>query len=169
MGLHLNITYSFLIAGHTKFGPDRHFGMIKKRYKVTYVSSLYELAHMVESSDAGVNAAQLVGTHDGRVVVPVYDWASFLETYFRKLPKIKAYHHFRLSKDHPGKVFCKEFVSPEETGITVLKNTSRVPSQSALPNTVNPDGLSYERRRYLYREIRQFCKAGTEDLVAPAP
>lgn len=44
MELHSSITYSFLIAGHTKFALDRCFGLIKKVYKVTYVSSLYEFA-----------------------------------------------------------------------------------------------------------------------------
>ena len=73
MHLHDTILYSFLVAGHTKFGPDHCFGMIKKTYKVTYVSSLYELARMVEnSSSVSVNKAQLVGTHDGRIIVPVY-------------------------------------------------------------------------------------------------
>ena len=70
MDLHHNILYSFLIAGHTKFGPDRCFGMVKKAYKVKYVSSLYELADMVDcSSDVGVNKAPLVGTHDSQVIV----------------------------------------------------------------------------------------------------
>ena len=81
--LHDSITYSFLIAGHTKFGPDRSFGIIKRSYKVTCISSLYEFAEMVESSStAGVNKAQLVGTHDGKVIVPVYDWSAFLGQYF---------------------------------------------------------------------------------------
>ena len=70
--LHASIVYSFLIAGHTKFGPDRSFGVIKKVYKVTYVSSPYEFANMVEtSSNLGVNKAQLVGTHDGKIIVLV--------------------------------------------------------------------------------------------------
>lgn len=42
--LHKSIKYSFLIAGHTKFAPDRCFGLIKKLYKVSFISSLYELA-----------------------------------------------------------------------------------------------------------------------------
>ena len=37
------------------------------------------------------------------------------------------------------------------------------------PVTVRRQGLSQERKQYLYREIRQFCKPGTEELVAPAP
>ncbi|XP_074634268.1 uncharacterized protein LOC141892822 [Acropora palmata] len=36
--LHHYVKYSFLIAGHTKFGPDRCFGIIKKSYKVNYIS-----------------------------------------------------------------------------------------------------------------------------------
>jgi len=43
-GLHQSIKYSFLIAGLTKFGPDRCFGILKKSYKVSFVSSIYELA-----------------------------------------------------------------------------------------------------------------------------
>lgn len=44
--LHQSIKYSFLIAGQTKFGPDRCFGILKKAYKVSYISSIYELAQM---------------------------------------------------------------------------------------------------------------------------
>ena len=88
--LHHYVKYSFLIAGHTKFGPDRCFGIIKKSYKVNYISSLYEFANMVDSSPSGINKAQLVGTHNGTVLVPVYDWASFLEQFFTRLPNIKS-------------------------------------------------------------------------------
>ena len=113
--LHNTINYSFLVAGHTKFGPDRCFGIIKRAYKVTYISSLYELAKMVDfSSTIGVNKAQLVGKHDGKVIVPVYDWSNFLSHYFTKIPNIKSYHHFRFSKDEPGKVYFKEFNSSIE-------------------------------------------------------
>ena len=71
--LHESIRYSFLIAGRTKFRPDCCFGIIKRSYKVSHVSSPYEFARMVESSStAEVNKAQLVGTHDGKAIVPVY-------------------------------------------------------------------------------------------------
>jgi len=113
--LHGSITYSFLEAGHTKFGPDRSFGLIKKVYKVTHVSSLYEFARLVEtSSNSGLNKAQLVGTHDGRIIVPVHDWMSFLGQYFRKFPNFKKCHHFRFSEQNPGMVYYKEFVNSPE-------------------------------------------------------
>ena len=170
MNLHQTITYSFLVAGHTKFAPDRCFGLLKKAYKVSYVSSLYEFARLVEtSSSTGVNKAQLVGTHNGRVIVPVYDWISFLGQYFKKLPNITKFHHFRFSRENPGMVFYKELVSSPEQSFMLLKRNVFLPSPSTLPNEINPEGLTEERKNYLYREIRQFCKTGTEDLVAPAP
>lgn len=170
MQLHDSILYSFLIAGHTKFGPDRCFGIIKKAFKVSYVSSLYEFARLVEtSSSVGINKVQLVGTHDGRVIVPVYDWAPFLERFFRKIPNIKKFHHFRFTKDSPGMVYCKEFVTSPEQSFQLLRDPTILPPSSVLPPTVNPDGLTDERKSYLYREIRPFCKPGTEDFVAPAP
>ena len=77
-----------------------HQKKIKKAFKVNYVSSLCEFARLVEtSSNSGVNKAQLVGTHNGRVIV--YDWASFLGQYFKKMPNIKKFHHFRFSKENP--------------------------------------------------------------------
>ena len=166
MNLHNTILYSFLIAAHTKFGPDRCFGMIKKSYKLTYVSSIYELASLVEKSSTTGNN---VGTHDGRVIVPVYDWVSFLEPYFKKIPNIKKYHHFRFSKASPGMVFCKELVTSPKQPFMLLKDQANLRPSSVLPPTIRPDALSQERKNYLFREIRQFCKPGTEDLVAPAP
>ena len=167
--LHDSISYSFLIAGHTKFGPDRSFGIIKRSYKVNYVSSLYEFAEMVESSSAaGVNRAQLVGAHDGEVIVPVYDWTAFLQQYFIKFPGIKKFHHFRFSKEEPGKLYFKEYSTSPECSVLLLRNPAILPP-AVLPAELKPQGLSEERKQYLYREIRQFCKPGTEDLVAPAP
>lgn len=105
MNLHHTITYSFLVAGHTKNAPDRCFGLIKEAYKVNYVLSLYEFARLVVTSSSGLNKARLVRTRDGRLIVPVYDWISFLGQYFKKLPNITKFHHFRFSKENPGMVF----------------------------------------------------------------
>ena len=117
--LHQSITYSFLIAGHTKFGPDRCFSLIKKSYKV---SSLVDT-----SSAVGVNKAQNVGTHDGRVIVPVYDWVSFLARYFKKLPGIKKFHHCTFSKESPGLVPYKDCLFPK-TIIHAVEESRRHPT-----------------------------------------
>ena len=71
MGLHRQITLSFLIVGHTKFAPDWCFGLMKQRFRRTMVSNLRDLENVVNCS-AEANVAQLVGTQSGEVVVPTY-------------------------------------------------------------------------------------------------
>jgi len=57
---------------------------------------------------------QLVGSESGETYVPCRNWQQLLEIYFRTLPKIKSYHHFRFTSNKPGVVFVKEFCdSPE--------------------------------------------------------
>ena len=125
MELHHCITYSFLIVDHTKFAPDQSFGLIKKAYKVTNVSSLNEFAQLVgTSSETGVKNTQLVGRHYGRVVVSVYDWSEFLGQYFKKLPNIKKFHHCCISNENPGMVCYKEFVSLPEVVCVIEEQCS---------------------------------------------
>ena len=136
---------------------------------MSYVSSLYEFATLVDTSSAvGINKAQIVGTHNGKVIAPVYDWVSFLGQYFKKLPGIKKFHHFTFLKESPGRVSYKESVHSPQQSFMLLRSPAVVPP-ATLPPTVKPDGLAEERKRYLYREIRPFCKPSTEDIVAPAP
>lgn len=66
-------------------------------------------------------------------------------------------------------VFCKELVTSPEQPFMLLKDQANLPPPSVLPPTIRPDGLSQECKNYLFREIHQFCKPGTEDLVPPAP
>jgi len=74
---------------------------------VKFVSSLYEFADMVDSSSTvGINKSQLVGTHGGRVIVPVFNWSSYLERYFIKVPNIK----YTITSDFP-KTSQESFIS----------------------------------------------------------
>ena len=168
VGLHQKITISFLIVGHTKFAPDWCFGLLKQRFRKTYVSSLEDLVEVVNSS-AAVNTAQLVGTQDGEVIVPCYDWSSFLGKYMNKVPKMKSYHHFTFSSASPGIVTLKQYSDSVSTTFSILKDSEWVPSAEDLPPTIPPSGLSNNRQWYLYRQIREFCREGTEDETCPKP
>ncbi|KAK3747158.1 hypothetical protein RRG08_035704 [Elysia crispata] len=75
-GRHMSIKLSFLLTGHTKFSCDWLFGLVKRRFKVTKVDCLEDIARVVNES-ATCNVAQLCGTEQGDVLVPMYDWASF--------------------------------------------------------------------------------------------
>ena len=137
MGLHQSVTMSFLLVGHTKFAPDWCFGLFKQRFRRTFVSSLQEIADVVESS-AHVNTAQLVGTQNGEVVVPVYDWSQFLGKRFRKLPKIKSFQHFTFTSSKPGIVKIKSFSDSEESTLRLLTDDTWVPDSRELPQRVTP-------------------------------
>ena len=50
----------FMLVGHTRFSPDQYFGMIKRKYRKTSVSSISQLSKVVsESTDTGMNKIQL--------------------------------------------------------------------------------------------------------------
>ena len=87
-GLHQTIKLHFMITGYTKFSPDACFGLIKRKFRRTEVSSLDDLARVVEES-AACNLCQLVGAQDGSTIVPSQDWARFLSSHFRRLDGIK--------------------------------------------------------------------------------
>ena len=166
-GLHENVKYSFLVAGHTKFSPDWCFGLMKQKLRRTFISSLFDILEANDKSTlSGVNCGKLVGLHDGTVLVKTYDWASFLAPYFKKLTGISKIHHFSFDKNDPGKVFYKEYADSPEKEFQLLKDVSKLPP-CVLPPQVLPSGLDEERRRYLQREIREYCRPGTEDFVAP--
>ena len=168
-GLHSRIQYSFLLVGHTKFSPDGCFGLLKRRFRRTKVSCLDELADVVNQS-ADINHAQLVGTQSGEVVVPTYDWSSFLSPRFRKLAGIKKLHHIIIKKSPSGtSVHVKQFSDSPERAVSLLKDCSWKPLPSELPQVIQPAGLSPSRQWYLYKEIRPYCTECTKDLTCPLP
>ena len=162
---HNSINYDFLLPGHTKFGPDWCFGLIKQKARRTFISSLFDIARVVKES-ASVNVAEFVGLHNGTVHVPTFDWATYLGQFYKKLANIKSYYHFRFDKEFPGTVFCKQYWFLEERAIYLLRNRNQLLQPAQLPDIVSPQGISRERAQYLYKEIREFCRDGTENLVA---
>ena len=98
-----------MLVGHTKFAPDWCFGFLKQRLWKTRDNCLADLKRVVEES-AKANLVQLAGDQSGNPLVPVYDWATHLGTFCRKVPNIKSYHHFRHSSSRPGVVMVKMYL-----------------------------------------------------------
>ena len=164
--LHDSINYNFLLPGHTKCAPDWCFGLVKQKTRRTFISSLFDIARTVEDSPA-VNVAELVGLHNGTVlIIATYNWVAYLGQYFKKVPQIKSFYHFRFDKEHPGTVFCKQYWDSEEKAVNLLGNRNFLPEPGQLLDIVKPQDFSRERADYLYKEIREFCCDGTENLVA---
>ena len=161
-GLNQSINYNFLLTGHTKFSPDRCFGLLKKNFGRRFSSSLFDIANVVGSSSvAGTNVAEICCLPDGRVLIPVFDWTTFFKKLFKRIPNIKMYHHFKLVSSEPGTVYCKEYASSETEYRHVLLKQGC--SFDSWPVEVKPKGLTRERKEYLFKEIRSFCRSGTEE------
>ena len=173
--LHDEITISFLPVGHTKFFPDAGFGLLKKKFRVTKVECLSDIANVVSHS-AAMNYPQLVGDQSGNVIVPSYDWITFFEDRVVKsaLKGIKSYSHFRFSSKELGRVYVRKSSdlndedNPERK-VVLLKDVSWQPEPSDLPGVVTPEGLSLTRQWYLYNKIREYCSPEVQDLVCPMP
>ena len=169
-GLHDEATISFLPVGHTKFAPDWCFGLMKQCFCRTKIGDLDDIANCVSLSSA-VNVPQLVGSLDGTVFVPTYNWSEFFDNIMMKsaLKGISRLHQFRFSAARHGKVYVKESSSAAEREITLVCDDSWQPSPDELPPFVTPNGLSAERQQYLFEKIREFCPNDKKDIVCPRP
>jgi len=130
---------------------------VKQKTRRTFISSLFDIARTVEDSPA-VNVAELVGLHNGTVlIIATYNWVAYLGQYFKKVPQIKSFYHFRFDKEHPGRVFCKQYWDSEEKAVNLLRNRNFLPEPGQLPDIVKPQGISRERADYLYKESENFA------------
>ena len=119
--------------------------MIKRKYRHTKVDSLAQIAEVVNSSTLERrNTAYVIG-HDTTSPFTYYTWSEFL-----------------------GVVFVREFANSKEEIKTILKPGHTIPKDT-LPSTLSPTGLSPERERYLYEQIRPFCQLEYRDLTCPVP
>ena len=155
-----------MLVGHTKFVPDWCFGLIKQRLRKTQVGCLADLKTVVEES-ATANSVQLVGDQSGKPIVPMYDWALFLQPHFNKVAHIKSYQHFKTSSLSSGKVMVKEADGEEEE--IILLCAGWLPSANTLPTVIPPPGLPLARQEYLLEKIRPYCPDRVKDDVCPKP
>ncbi|XP_052819739.1 uncharacterized protein LOC128245579 isoform X1 [Mya arenaria] len=148
-GLHESVTLNTMLAGHTKFAPDCHFGIWKVKWHCCNAENLQEIAHTVSaSSKSGHNIPQLV--NDPQQPVTYYNRNSFLDTYFKTVKNITKYHHFYVSKYKPGLVVCKEFVDSSEIEVNLLRMS---PEFGVLPELRHAPCLDAARQGYLHDAI----------------
>lgn len=166
-----DIECSFMMPYHTRFGPDWCFGLIKLKYKRSYVSSVSQLGDVVSGSTTKtINVPQHVSDpNSGEILVTVRDWKPYLEKRFKKIPNITRYQHFRFSIHHPGAVFVRELPSSPENKINVLLQPVEEVPFLPLPRNIIPAGLSAERAWYLYEQIREHCDSDFQDVTCPKP
>lgn len=166
-GKNLSIEYNFMLAGHTKFSPDRSFGLVKIMYRKMIVDCLDDFVNCVkESSPNGFNCAiPTVDPNTKKRNVIWSKWTAFLEKYHKPLPGITQFHHFSFFETG---IEAKLFVNDRKPQSFDLLVTS-LPSETIVDEVV-PVGMDAERQWYLFKQIRGFCLDETKkDQVAPMP
>ena len=66
---HRAIMLSFMVAGHTKFSCDCHFGLIKKRYIRSKIDTMTDVERVIRESSQGYNVPQVFRNSAGELVV----------------------------------------------------------------------------------------------------
>ena len=153
-GRHKRITYSFMVAGHTKFSPDGFFGLFKLKLKNSEVDDLEDLVDVVESSTNGYNKVQTIYDKNGERKVFFYRWAEHLRKFFKPLPYILKYHHFIFNQKEPGIVYVKESIDGELKAIDITKDLTI----DAVLEERHPLGLNPERQKYILENIIQYVQ-----------
>lgn len=92
---HLRI--GFMIAGHTKFAPDRLFSITGSAYKSQDVFNIHDLKGVCE-----LGAATFIVDGD-----QVYAWRELLGDKYTNLPGVRKLHDFLVVRTHDGSVVMK--------------------------------------------------------------
>jgi len=174
-GLHDRIELSFLVVGHTKFSPDGYFGLVRKHYRKSNVYTYDGLVDTIDqSSRSGCNRCQRYASKTSAKPQIVYrDWSGWLGEYFKDIPGISRYRHFRIDRRERGIVGLKETVDGEQTELNLLAGKFPYSAKSRParpPKRISPPGLSEERQQYLYKHIREHIPdPNDKDLTCPRP
>ena len=162
VGLSSHIELAFMVAGHTKFGPDYGFGVFKRLYHHAKVNTV-DVCSLMEKSKLLI--AEAVGTEQGKVLIPCFDWQAKF-TGMGKISGIKKFHHFSFDSNRLGVVEVREYAKSNTVEAEMESNAH----QSAdLPETVVPEGRSLKRQEYLFGKIRQYVSDPFKDIVCPKP
>nr|XP_022909686.1 uncharacterized protein LOC111420871 [Onthophagus taurus] len=93
-GLNESISLNFLLTGHTKFSPDRSFGLVKLEYSRSNVDCYQDFEDVVvRSSHNKFNQAVNGSKIEWR------SWDSYFGEFYKRLPGITKYHHFDFRKN----------------------------------------------------------------------
>ncbi len=172
VGLHSEISLSFMVVGHTKFAPDGYFGLIKKRYRRSKTYTYDHLAHLIDES-CEQNQCQRYHDKHGNICFKYRDWTTWLSQYFRKLPNLTTYYHFHLDSDNPGVIKVKAAIDGKEQEHDLRKKPfpySKDKRPRRLPTQLAPEALSAERQWYLYEKIREHIPSEKDqDATCPKP
>eukprot|EP00009_Paramoeba_aestuarina_P016773 CAMPEP_0201540170 /NCGR_PEP_ID=MMETSP0161_2-20130828/70800_1 /ASSEMBLY_ACC=CAM_ASM_000251 /TAXON_ID=180227 /ORGANISM="Neoparamoeba aestuarina, Strain SoJaBio B1-5/56/2" /LENGTH=542 /DNA_ID=CAMNT_0047947621 /DNA_START=515 /DNA_END=2143 /DNA_ORIENTATION=- len=101
------IQWSFLVAGHSKYGPDTMFGWFSGTYRKENLYEIEDVAKLTQTSKS----------YTARVMErnSLLDWKEFLDPHVSAVKGISKYHHMRVRRvdDNELVIEAKNWISDE--------------------------------------------------------
>ena len=160
-GLSQEIQLDFMRVGHTRCFVDAGFGLLKQKYRKADVDTVDQLAAVVDDS-ASMNKPE-------RFCWEWRAWDTYFKSHFRVVKNITNFQRFLFSSEKPGFVHLSQSDTLEERNFKILSSDPVVLSATNLPPIIQPAGLSTDRAKYLYEQIRPYCHQESRDITCPAP
>ena len=127
-GIFKKVTYHYMIAGHTKFSPDRMFGRISTRLKKVQLEDTDQLVNLVNEIDPDTINAVYIQPNSGFML----DWESGLAAQKKKIQKIKSCHWLQW-KEVDENVICRAKTGHNEPWIEFMSAPSPSECLECLP------------------------------------
>ena len=95
-GHNKRISLNFLLTCHTKFSPDRNFGILKSKYSRANVDCIHDFVDVVNtSSPNGYNIAlPSIDPNTKTRNVQWFEWDSSIRSHFKPIQDVTKYHHY---------------------------------------------------------------------------
>jgi len=145
---HPRIYLNFMIAGHTKFSPDRHFGTLKKKIKALGCESILDLIGengIVKLSARDNEVILYKNPESGEKIFDWYDWDSFLKTKYGACVGIQSWHVIEV-EENSSKIRVAPFVGEP---FADYNNQITEGLLTGFPTIIEPQGLSETRKAKL--------------------
>ncbi|XKL69146.1 hypothetical protein PGB90_006915 [Kerria lacca] len=152
----------------TQFHCDWAFGLLKQKYKVTPASSMNELCDIVTQSTPTSKINQAIDVLQEKI--PFYKWQQYFDSLnFKKIPNISKQSCFTFDSSKPNFIGTKEH--GKDQNIVYHKIFDFCDNTETFPEVIDNDyfKMSYERKAYLYKNIRQYCNDDYKDVLCSKP
>ena len=88
------VEINFLLAGHTKFSPGRHFGYAKSELNRTEsFETVFDAADIIRKSVSNQRVLMVRDWNSGTQSITIFDWKKFLSNSYKKSPPEKRIFH----------------------------------------------------------------------------
>ena len=166
------IVLSYVPLGHSRCWNDLFMGVFKKKFRNCDIKSLEEIYQIGERCCGPANSITpiLVGNDNQDIDFPLLDWTDkFSHINNLDASILNNNNHFEISNEVPGLVLCRRLGNSDTISYALIAAEDLDSISDDLPEDLEIEGISLERRKYLYDNIREFTLTRYQGLICPNP